>query len=156
MSDAQALDFGPDERRCLATLASHGVEYLLVGGYAVRFHGYTRAAKDVDVLMNNGAANSIRLCDALIQIIGVAHPNLTPNQIEGRKRQINFESWGYAFEVLTAADGVDFAAAYGRREAAHVGGLEVPVISKGDLVEMKRRAGRSQDLEDVRVLTAAV
>jgi hypothetical protein len=155
VSDVAALSLGPDEKRCLETLTSRGVEYLLVGGYAVRFHGHLRSTKDVDVLVSNDAENSVRLCDALIEIIGVALPNVRPEQIEGRKCQINFSDWGYPFEVLTAADGVDFREAYERRAIAHLGSVEVPVISKADLIAMKLNAGRPQDLEDVLKLKAA-
>lgn len=154
MSDATALNFGPDELRCLATLDSHGVEYLLVGGYAVRYHGVMRPAKDVDVLVKNDSANSARVCAALIAIIGTAHPNLTPDKIIGQKRQINFEVWGYAFEVLTAADGIDFSEAYDHRTVAQLPTLDVPVIERSALIVMKRNAGRPQDLEDVHALNS--
>jgi hypothetical protein len=134
--------------------ATNEVEYLVVGGYAVRHHGHLRPAKDLDVLVSNSSLNSIRLCAALIELIGIDHPNLRPQQIEGRKRQINLTEWGHNFEVLTAADGVDFPAAYARRIMASVGGQLVPVIDKADLLAMKRRSSRSQDTEDVKALEA--
>jgi hypothetical protein len=126
-----------------------------VGGYAVRFHGCLRSTKDVDILVSNDGANAKRLCSALNGLIG-AHPNLQPEEIEGRKRQINLSSHSYKFEVLTAADGVPFDEAYGRRCEAPCPGLTVPVISRQDLVAMKAAAGRPQDIEDVEKLQSIV
>jgi hypothetical protein len=149
-----ALDFGLGEERCLRTLIAHRVEFLVVGGYAVRYHGVLRPAKDVDVLAGNDSANADRLCDALSELIGVRHPNLTPDQISGRKRQINFAEWGYKFEVLTAGGGIDFPSAYSNGITVQLGTIDVPVIAKADLLAMKRHAARPQDQSDVDALEA--
>ena len=140
-----------NERRCLDALATHQVAFLVVGGCAVRVHGSTRIAKDIDVLIANTYENADRLCCAMNEI-GISHPNLCPEEIHDRKRQINFESWGYQFEVLTAADNVDFAAAYSRHVTASLAGLEVPVMSRQDLISMKRQASRPIDIEDLAFL----
>ena len=150
-----ALNFGEKERKCLKALIDHGVRFLLVGGYAVRFHGRLRATKDVDVLVSNDCANAGRLCSALTSLIG-PHPNLQPEKIEGRKGQINLTSYSYEFEILTAADGVPFDEAYDRRCEASYLNLLVPVISKDDLVAMKAAAGRPQDMDDVEKLLELV
>ena len=135
----------------MKALIDHGVRFLLVVGYAVRFHGYERGTKDVDVLVSNDGANAKRLCSALISLVR-PHHSLQPEQIEDKKRQINLASYGYHFEILTEADGVPFDEAYGRRSVVHCLDLPVPVIAKGDLITMKDAAGRSQDKHDVKKL----
>jgi len=81
--------------------------------------------------------------------------NLRSDEIAGRKRQINFESWGLPFEVLTAADGIEFSAAAARSAQGSVEHLVVPVISRADLLAMKRIAGREIDKADVVFLEGA-
>jgi hypothetical protein len=86
--------------------------------------------------------------------MGISHPNVRLEEIMDRKRQINFFSWGFQFEVLTAADDIAFDSAYQRRTPTFLRGLVVPVISREDLMGMKRRAGRPLDLEDLAFLVA--
>lgn len=143
------IDFDAEQLRCVTALSRNGVEFLVVGGYAVRYYGHMRPTKDLDVLVRNDEENSVRLVAAMMEILGTAHPNLTPDQFVDRKRQVNFEQWGPKFEVLSAAEGVDFPQAYARHASAAVGALRVPVIAKEDLIVMKKNAGRAQDLRDV-------
>jgi hypothetical protein len=155
LDEGLALNFGEKERKCLKALIDHGVRFLLVDGYAVRFHGRLRATKDVDVLVSNDCVNAERLCSALTSLTG-PHPNLQPEKIEGRKCQINLTRYSYEFEILTAADGVPFDEAYDRRCEASYPGLCIPVISKDDLVAMKAAAARPQDIDDVEKLREAI
>lgn len=150
-SDFERLNFRQDELRCLIALNTQRVEYLVVGGYAVRYYGYDRAAKDLDVLVGNDHENSERVVAAL-NALGIHHPNLRSTELQGRKRQINVTDWGFTFEILTEADGVDFHSAYQDRIVADTGSIQVPVIALDDLLEMKRLAGRLQDITDVRTL----
>jgi hypothetical protein len=143
----------PREVDCLAKLQQFAVRFLVVGGQAVRVHGHVRPSKDLDVLVGNDQANAENLCAAL-SAMGIRHPNLQPGNIAGLKRQINFFDWGFNFEIITAADGVDFDSAYGRRQYVAVSGLDIPLMGRDDLVEMKRRSTRVQDIEDARALGA--
>ena len=52
----------------LATLASHRVDFVIVGGYAVAAHGFVRATKDIDICPNPARANLLRLADALAEL----------------------------------------------------------------------------------------
>ena len=55
-----------DFRDLLAAFADHGVRYLLVGGYAVAFHGKPRFTKDIDLWIDDQADNLDRACGALV------------------------------------------------------------------------------------------
>jgi len=138
----------------LNVLEAYLVRFLLVGGHAVKAYGSTRPTKDVDVLIDNSPENSERFVAAMVSL-NIRHPNLSADNIAGQKRQINFATWGYDFEVLTAADGLTFDEAYARRVATHYGGVTLPVIAKADLITMKLRAGRLIDLNDLEYLRGA-
>ncbi len=55
----------PDFEELLRLLEEHRVDYMIVGGYAVAFHGYPRFTKDIDVLFRADNDNAMRLRDAL-------------------------------------------------------------------------------------------
>ena len=148
------LSLNDDQIRCLRLFSNFAVRYLVIGGHAVRYHGHVRPTKDLDVLAANDEDNAVRLCNALLKIINWPHPNLKPSQIVSRWRQINISSWGPQFEVLTGAEGVNFDAAFARRCVARVANLAVPILSREDLLAMKRRSGRAEDLQDVTALEA--
>ena len=145
----------PLDLDCLRALEAHSVRYLLIGGHAVRAYGSSRNTKDLDVLIDNTSDNAERFVTAMTSL-GINHSNLTAANIIGQKRQINFTSWGYNLEVLTAANGIPFEEAYSRRILLSYGGVTIPVLAKVDLIAMKESAGRPKDLEDVGYLREVV
>ncbi len=54
-----------DFRECIESLNAHGVEFILVGGYAVGWYGFVRATGDIDFLYEQSPANVLQLCKAL-------------------------------------------------------------------------------------------
>jgi hypothetical protein len=147
-------NLGTGEIQCLKALAAHNVRYLVVGGYAVRFYGYLRKATDLDVLTGNTNDDAIRLCAALEQIMGFENPKVQPDKIVNQARKIPLQNFGHEFDILTAADGVDFDAAYERKSISVVDGDEIAVIAYGDLIAMKKASGRPIDIDDIRHLEA--
>jgi len=147
-------NLGAGEIQCLKALAVHDVRYLVVGGYAVRFHGHLRKTTDLDVLTGNTNDDAIRLCAALEQIMGFKNPKVQPDKILNQARKIPLQNFGHEFEILTAADGVDFDAAYERKRKSVVNGYEIAVIANGDLIAMKKASGRPNDIDDIRHLEA--
>lgn len=147
-------DLGAGEIQCLKALAAQDVRFLIVGGYAVRFYGHLRETTDLDVLTGNSNDDAIRLCDALEQIMGFKNPKVRPDKILDQARKISLQNFGHEFEILTAADGVDFDAAYERKSRSVVDGDEIAVIANGDLIAMKKASGRSIDIDDIRRLEA--
>ena len=60
-----AIELPNDFKEFLRLLNSHQVEYLLIGGYAVGYHGYPRATGDMDIWVAVGAQNAQRLMHVL-------------------------------------------------------------------------------------------
>jgi hypothetical protein len=67
----------PDFTEFLKSLSSHGVEYLLIGGYAVGLHGFPRATADLAVWVSISPGNAARIVEAL-KAFGFRTPNLEP------------------------------------------------------------------------------
>jgi|ERR1700722_19542750 hypothetical protein len=141
----------PDFLDLLTALNATEARYLLVGGYAVGFHGVPRATKDVDVWIEASDDNAGRVMAALrtfgAPLAGLAERDLARPGLGFRMGEPPFR-----IEILTEISGVAFAAAWPRREQASVDGVRLSVIGRADLIANKRAAGRTRDLADVEAL----
>lgn len=137
-----------DFREFLRLLNAHGVDYLLVGGYAVGVHGYPRATVDLDIWVNATAANADRVL-AAVRAFGFEAPNLVPQLFVDALSIVRFGVPPFRIEVMTTIDGVDFVPCRSRAPVCDLDGVPVPVIALDDLKTNKRAAGRNKDLADL-------
>lgn len=137
-----------DFAEMLRLLAAVGVEFLVVGGYAVAGHGVPRATGDIDLWIRPTEANSLRLWKVL-EAFGAPRSRLSPRSFTEPDvvYQIGLPPSRIAF--LTTIDGVEFDAAWPERVRCIVGDVEFPILSLRHLLENKRTTGRPQDLADV-------
>ena len=156
-----------DLERIFAALGASGARYLVVGGVAVVLHGYPRFTADLDLALALDTANVEAALSAL-ESLGYRPRAPLPLRSFADARQREewrrtkdltvFSLWSPELpgtEVdLFVADPFPFEPAWSRRLDADLGGLRASVASLSDLIEMKRRAGRPRDLEDVRELEA--
>ncbi|NJO08202.1 MAG: nucleotidyltransferase family protein [Chloroflexaceae bacterium] len=138
----------PDFKEFLQLLNDHQVEYLLLGGYAVGYHGYPRATGDMDIWIAMHADNAERVVAAL-HAFGFAAPSVTPDLFLEANKIIRMGNPPLRIEVLTSASGVEFAACYAKRTIAIIDGVEVPIIALDDLKQNKQASGRLKDLSDL-------
>ena len=138
----------PDFREFAASLNARDVRYLIVGGYAVAFHGHPRYTKDLDVWIDREPTNADRLVLALADF-GFGSVGLVADDFLELGQVVQLGYPPNRIDLLTSLEGVDFAACYGTREALDVAGVRVPFISLERLKENKRAVGRHQDLADL-------
>jgi predicted nucleotidyltransferase len=138
-----------DFRDFLKLLNKHRVEYLLIGGYAVFYHGYPRATEDIDFWVAISPDNAQKLVQVM-QDFGLS--NVTPELFlqEHQLTRIGFKP--YRVEVLTTISGVQFETCYARRVVDTIDGIEVNIISLEDLKQNKKASGRLKDQDDVQNL----
>ncbi len=137
-----------DFKEFLKLLNETEVRYLLVGGYAVGFHGYPRATADMDVWVAVSPDNAAKLVEVFHQF-GMTDPQLSPSLFQERGKIIRMGVPPMRIEVLTEIDGVAFDECYAARVAAEIDGQSIPLISREHLLLNKRAAGRHKDLDDV-------
>jgi hypothetical protein len=132
------------------SLSSHEVRYLVIGGIAAILHGVPRATFDLDILIEATEANAERLLAAL-RSAGFA----TATMIDARRllaMEITIFRDRVRIDVQTSTPGIRFEEAWKRRVTMEFRGQGFPVLSKLDLISSKRAAGRTKDLEDIRLL----
>lgn len=132
----------------LSLLQEHGVEYLLIGGYAVGYYGYVRATADMDLWVPIDQANAERLVSAL-RAFGFDVPDLKPSLFLKADQVIRMGVPPMRIEIGTTVSGVTFYDCYEERVVAVWDGVEVNVISLEKLKVNKRAAGRLKDLVDL-------
>jgi hypothetical protein len=143
-----------DFKDFLNLLNAHRVEYLLIGGYAVGYHGYPRATVDLDVWVARTPANAARLLDAL-RAFGFSDPVLTPDLFLREGQIVRMGVPPFRIEIATTISGVDFPTCHARRIDATIDDVQVPVIDLASLRLNKRAAGRFKDLDDLENLPPA-
>ena len=141
----------PDFKEFLQALNNSAVEYLLVGGYAVAYHGYPRTTADIDIWIRVARENVLRTMEALRKFgFGASDASEQMFLIAGRVVRMGVPP--LRIELLTSISGVEFDPCYARRIKASIDGISVTVISKEDLLANKRSTGRAKDAADVEQL----
>lgn len=144
-------DAGQGLRELLAVLHSNGVEFLVVGGHAVAFHGRPRLTEDLDLFVRPDVANGERIIAALHRF-GFGALELSAADFQADDRVIPLGRAPNRVDLLTRLYGVEFADAWNRRVAARLDDAKVWMISRDDLIRNKRATGRTQDLADAEFL----
>ncbi|MCU0724302.1 MAG: nucleotidyltransferase [Planctomycetes bacterium] len=136
--------------KCLNDLE---VDYLVIGGVAAILHGVPRTTFDVDILIRATPENARRLLEAMLAGgLGTAALT-TPEAV--LSNEISIFRDRVRIDVQTRTPGLEFDTAVGRRVTMDFRGVAIPVVSREDLIESKRAAGRPVDLEDARLLSLA-
>lgn len=138
----------PDFRDLLSEFNAQGVEYLVVGAYALAAHGRVRATGDLDVWVRPDPANAKRVLKALVKY-GAPLQDLTEHDLStpGVVYQIGVAP--LRIDVLTGIDAVEFEEAWRERVTSRFADQSVSVLSAAHLIRNKRAVGRAQDIADL-------
>ena len=120
----------------LKLLNSHRVEYLLIGGYAVGYHGYPRATGDMDLWVAIRQNNAEKLVVALREF-GLNAPQLSADIFLQENQIIRMGVPPMRIELLTTISGVDFDSCYSERIVDVIDSVEVHIINLKHLKQNK-------------------
>ncbi|MFM9981184.1 MAG: hypothetical protein ACKVP9_09745 [Burkholderiales bacterium] len=138
----------PDFKDLLSEFNALGVEYLVVGAYALAAHGRVRATGDLDVWVRPDPANAKRVLGALAKY-GAPLQDLSVQDLStpGIVYQIGVAP--LRIDVLTGIDAVEFEEAWRERVTTRFADQSVSVLSAAHLIRNKRAVGRAQDIADL-------
>ena len=137
-----------DFKDFLNLLNSHSVEYLVIGGYAVGYHGYPRATGDIDIWISNHASNAKKLVKVLIEF-GFDVPGLSEKMFREEGKVIRMGFPPVRIEILTSISGVNFQECFSTKLTDQIDGITVNLISLENLKTNKKASGRFKDLDDL-------
>ena len=146
-----ALTLPPDFKEFLRLLKEHDVRYLLIGGYAVGYHGYVRATEDMDIWVAVQPDNAEKLV-ATLKAFGFNDPNVTPELFLQKPKIIRMGFPPMRLEISTSISGVEFDNCYASRIVDKIDGIEVNVIDLENLKKNKNASGRLKDKADLEEL----
>jgi hypothetical protein len=133
-----------------ASLHSHHVKYVVIGGIAAVLYGVPRATFDLDILIEATPENASRLLEALLEAgLGTAALTTTENVLANEITVFNDR---VRIDAQTSTPGLQFADAWKNRATMNYQGQEFYVVSLDDLIASKSAAARPVDLEDVKML----
>lgn len=139
-----------DFKEFAESLNARGVEYLVVGGYALAAHGHPRYTGDIDFWVRPSTDNLARLLDALKDFgfgsLGLSASDFDANTV------VQLGQPPRRIDLLTSIDGVNFDACFARREQVELAGVRLNIIGLDDFKTNKRASGRLKDLADLESL----
>lgn len=141
----------PHYNELLLALNESGVEYLIVGGYAVMKYTEPRYTKDLDVWVGDSPSNSARLYQALANFgAPLNHDGVTPETFAEEEIVYQIGVSPLRIDISNHIDGVTFGAAWQNRVQGSIFGVPVHFISLSDLITNKQSSGRKSDLEHLK------
>ena len=132
----------------LKSLNTQHAEYLLIGGYAVGYHGYPRTTGDLDIWFAQTPANAQKISRAL-QTFGFHADHVPAAMFLEPDCMFRMGNPPLRIELLTAISGIHFADCWPHRQTAIIENIPIPIIDLDSLKANKRASARYKDLNDL-------
>ena len=144
----KANQLSPDFKEFVELLNSKGVEYLIIGGYAVTFYGFPRYTGDMDIWIGTSRVNAERLIGVLDEF-GMGSLGLSADDFTEPDTIVQLGYAPYRIDIITSLADAKFDECVLRGVEVHKEGVNLRFISLDDLRYLKRAAGRPKDLIDL-------
>ena len=140
-----------DFREFLELFSAKGVEYMIVGSYALAYYGAPRYTGDIDLFVRRTEVNAQRIICALNEF-GFTSPNLAWNDFVKDDTVIQLGVPPVRIDILTFLSGMDWDVASSHKVPDEIDGVPVFVIGRDDYIVNKKASGRATDLADIEAL----
>lgn len=137
-----------DFKEFIKSLNDNDVRYLVVGGYAVAFHGHPRYTKDIDIWVESEPSNAQKIIAALVQF-GFSSLDLKAEDFLAEDQIIQLGYPPSRIDIITTLVAVDFEECFANRAEETIDGVVVNFIDVENLKKNKAASGRPQDIADV-------
>jgi hypothetical protein len=141
------MPLSKDLREFVELLNSNRVEYLVVGGFAVFYHGFARYTGDIDFLVRASEENSRRVVAALAEF-GFGSVGIQPEDFQSPGMVIQLGVPPNRIDIITSISGVSFVDAWDTRTPGMLDGIATQFIGREALIRNKESTGRAKDLGD--------
>jgi len=145
------MEVQPDFKELLELFNENNVDYLIVGGYALAYHGVPRYTGDIDILVRPEGSNAQRILQALAEF-GFGALNLTVEDFQNPDKVVQLGFPPVRVDIITSITGVSVEDAFGGSENGSYGDITVKYIGRRQLILNKRATGRKRDLADLEAL----
>lgn len=136
-----------DFKEFIELLNDNKVKYLIIGGYAVGFYSRPKFTNDLDIWIDNSDENALKMVNVL-QLFGFAGLGLSSTDFTGLNQVIQLGVAPIRIDLLIGL-GIPFNLAYRQKVKGRYFGIQANFVSRKDLIELKKQAGRKKDLDDI-------
>ena len=140
-----------DVREFIELLNARDVRYLVVGAYALAYHGRPRYTGDIDFFVHSSEHNA-QLVAQIVSEFGFASLGIVAADLTSSDQVIQLGVEPNRIDLMTSISAVSFEEAWETREYGELDGLRLPFISRDLLKRNKAAVGRKQDLADIEYL----
>jgi hypothetical protein len=137
-----------DFKEFIELLNKNNVRYLVVGGYALAFHGYPRYTKDIDFWVWVNEKNAENIVKAL-QEFGFSSLDINEQDFLSPGYVVQLGQPPSRIDLLTSVTGLDFDECYVSKVQIDIQGLKIDFIDMENFKKNKKAVGRYQDLADL-------
>lgn len=145
------MEVQKDFRELLELFNEHKVEYLIVGGYALAFHGVPRYTGDIDIFVKPDTENAIRILKALDEF-GFGSLDLKEEDFRSPNKVVQLGYPPVRIDIITSISGISWDEAYEERDKGRYGDVPVYYIGLNHYILNKRASGRKKDIADLETL----
>jgi len=145
------MELHKDFKEFIKLLSSHKVDYLIVGGYAMAFHGCPRFTGDIDFFVKPVCDNAKKIISVLNDF-GFSSLDISEDDfiLPGRVIQLGFPP--VRIDIVTSISGVSWQEAFNGSQQIELDDLTCPFIGKSEFIQNKKAIGRHKDLSDIESL----
>ncbi len=136
-----------DFKEILSAFIEEKVEFLVVGAYAMAFHGFVRATGDIDLWIRISDENAGKVWRAL-ERFGAPLFDLSKEDLQTPGMVFQIGLVPSRIDVITQIDAVEFEDAWKEHKTVEIENLQIPVIGKTQLLINKQSTGRAKDRYD--------
>jgi hypothetical protein len=147
------MEIQQDFKDLLELFNAHKVEYIIVGGYALAFHGAPRYTGDIDIFVKPDDENAARIMSAL-EVFGFGSVGLAAQDFERPGQVVQLGVPPVRIDIITSISGVSWDEAFSNRAAGQYGDIHVHYIGHEQFIINKKAMGRKKDLADLEALGA--
>jgi len=145
------MEVQKDFRELLELFNAHKVEYLIVGGYALAFHGVPRYTGDIDIFVKPDTENALRILKALDEF-GFGSLDLKEEDFRSPNKVVQLGYPPVRIDIITSISGLSWDEAYEERDKGKYGDVPVYYIGLNHYILNKRASGRKKDIADLEAL----
>ena len=145
------MEIQPDFKDLLGLFNAHKVEYIIVGGYALAFHGAPRYTGDIDIYVKPEDENAARIISALSDF-GFGSVGLSAEDFEKPEQVIQLGVPPVRVDIITSIAGISWNEAFSGRVSGKYGDIQVHYIGRKQFIINKRAVARKKDLADLEAL----
>ncbi len=142
------MEIQKDFKELLKLFLKHEIDFLIVEGYALAFHGSPRFTGDIDVYIHPNKDNANKILQALDEF-GFGSLGISIDDLSVEKKVVQLGVPPVRIDLITSLSGLSWQEAFDNREEGSYGDLNVYFIGRNELIKNKKATSRKRDLADI-------